>query len=263
MNTATSTAKETESKIDTKTIKFQIKRQLHPEQEAFWEEYEVPYKPSLNIIALLMLQNTNPIRTDNQTSTPVAYQANCLEEVCGSCTMVINGKVRQACSALVDKLEQPIRIEPMSKFPVVRDLWVNRSRMFKQLEWIQAWNPLDHYAPIGSGPAIDPDTQQKAYNWSRCMTCGCCLESCPQWSADEGFIGPQAIAQAMLFNSHPTGKTKADLRVKALMDNGLNVCGNAQNCAAVCPKELDLIGAISEANWQATKQLAKTFFGRH
>lgn len=50
---------------------------------------------------------------------------NCLEEVCGACSMVINGRARQSCSAIVDQLEQPIRLEPMSTFPVIRDLQVS------------------------------------------------------------------------------------------------------------------------------------------
>jgi succinate dehydrogenase / fumarate reductase, iron-sulfur subunit len=177
--------------------------------------------------------------------------------------MIINGKVRQACTALIDQLEQPISIEPLTKFPVVRDLMVDRKRMFESLKWIKSWVPIDNSTPIGKGPNILPEEQQKAYNFSRCMTCGCCLESCPQWSSDEAFIGPQAIAQAMLFNMHPTGKSQADERIKALIDNGLNICGNAQNCAAVCPKEVDLIEAIAEANWQATKYIAKSFLGNH
>jgi succinate dehydrogenase / fumarate reductase iron-sulfur subunit len=244
-----------------KTVKFKIKRQITPDSEAYWEEFEVPWKPSLNVITLLMMQHTNPTTTTGSKTTPASYDANCLEEVCGSCTMVINGKVRQACTALVDQLEQPISLEPMTKFPIVRDLIVDRKRMFESLKWVKAWIPIDGTAPLGSGPNVSPETQEKAYNWSRCMTCGCCLESCPQWSADEGFIGPQAIAQAALFNTHPTGKNQEGERVQALIDNGLNICGNAQNCAAVCPKEVDLIGAISEANWQATKQIAKKFFG--
>ena len=245
-----------------KVVKFKIKRQITPDSEAYWEEFETPWKPSLNIITLLMAQHTHPVTADGHKSTPATYDANCLEEVCGSCTMVINGRVQQACTALVDKLEQPITIEPMSKFPVVRDLMVDRKRMFESLKWIKAWNPIDNTAPLGEGPKVSPEEQEKAYNFSRCMTCGCCLESCPQWSSDEGFIGPQAIAQSVLFNIHPTGKSLEDERVKGLIDNGLNICGNAQNCAAVCPKEVDLIGAISQANWQATKYMAKQILGK-
>ncbi|MDX1920932.1 MAG: succinate dehydrogenase iron-sulfur subunit [Candidatus Caenarcaniphilales bacterium] len=244
-----------------KTVKYQIKRQITPDSEAYWEEFEVPWKPSLNIITLLMAQHENPCTSSGHKTTPVSYDANCLEEVCGSCTMIINGKVRQACTALVDQLEGTITIEPLKKFPLVRDLMVDRSRMFDSLKWIKGWVPIDNTAPTGKGPLVPPAEQEKAYNFSRCMTCGSCLESCPQWSAEEGFIGPQAIAQAVLFNTHPTGKSLSDERVKALIENGLNICGNAQNCAAVCPKEVDLIGAISEANWQATKYTAKQFFG--
>ncbi|HEY9885772.1 MAG TPA: succinate dehydrogenase iron-sulfur subunit [Vampirovibrionales bacterium] len=244
-----------------KTVKFKIKRQLTPQSEAYWEEFEMPWKPSLNVISLLMEQHTNPITTSGKDTVPVSYDSNCLEEVCGSCAMVINGKVRQACTALVDRLEQPITIEPLSKFPLVRDLQVNRERMFESLKWVEGWIPIDSTAAIGEGPRMSQEDQHKAYNFSRCMTCGSCLESCPQWSADESFIGPQAIAQAVLFNTHPTGKSLEGERIQALIDNGLNVCGNAQNCAAVCPKEVDLVGAISEANWQATKHVAKKFLG--
>ena len=69
-----------------------------------------------------------------EKTTPVAWDMNCLEEVCGACSMVINGRPRQSCTALIDKLEQPIRLKPMKTFPVVRDLQVDRSRMFDSLK---------------------------------------------------------------------------------------------------------------------------------
>jgi len=58
----------------------------------------------------------NPATSDGKKTTPVSYDSNCLEEICGSCAMLVNGKARMACSALVDKLEQPIRIEPFPNF---------------------------------------------------------------------------------------------------------------------------------------------------
>ena len=66
---------------------------------------------------------------------------NCLEEVCGACSMVINGRARQSCSAIVDQLEQPIRLEPMNTFPVIRDLQVDRSRMFDNLKTYESMDP--------------------------------------------------------------------------------------------------------------------------
>jgi len=95
----------------------------------------------MNVISSLMEIATNPVTTGGVTTSPITYDANCLEEVCGSCAMVINGKARMACSALVDQLEQPIRVEPLTKFPVVRDLAVDRSVIFENLKAVKAWFP--------------------------------------------------------------------------------------------------------------------------
>ena len=59
----------------------------------------------------------NPVNAEGEKTAPVCWESNCLEEVCGACSMVINGKPRQACTALIDKLEQPIRLEPMTHVP--------------------------------------------------------------------------------------------------------------------------------------------------
>ena len=140
---------------------------------------------------------------------------NCLEQVCGICTMVINGRVRQSCSALIDNLDQPIKLEPMSKFPNIRDLVVDRSQMFDHLKHVHAWIELDGTHDLGPGPRMDQDDVQERYAYSRCMTCGCCLEACPQYD-DDNYIGPQAIAQVRLFNMHPTGKMNRDERLEGI-----------------------------------------------
>lgn len=113
-----------------KTVKLIIKRQDNSESKPYEESFEIPYKENLNVIACLMEIRRNPVNSKGEKTTPVTWDMNCLEEVCGACSMVINGRARQSCSAIVDQLEQPIRLEPMSTFPVIRDLQVDRSRMF-------------------------------------------------------------------------------------------------------------------------------------
>ena len=117
-----------------RTVKLEIKRQSGTEGKAHWDAFEIPYKPGMNVISAMMDIAANPVTADGKETTPIAYDSNCLEEVCGSCSMRINGKARMACSALVDKLEQPIKLEPLSKFPVVRDLAVDRSVLFENLK---------------------------------------------------------------------------------------------------------------------------------
>ena len=66
-----------------------------------------------------------------------------------------------ACSALVDKLDQPIRREPFSKFPVVRDLAVDRQFMFESLKRVKGWIPIDGTYDLGEGPRMAPETQEE------------------------------------------------------------------------------------------------------
>ena len=134
----------------------------------------------MNIIQCLRDIAEKPYTRDGKESTPVSYDANCLEEVCGACAMLINGQPRQACSALVDNLEKPIRLEPLTKFPLVRDLVVDRSFMFESLKRTKCWIPIDGTYALGEGPRMSPATQEVGYPLSRCITCGNCLEICPR-----------------------------------------------------------------------------------
>ena len=94
----------------------------------------------------------NPVDRFGKPTTPVTYDSNCLEEVCGSCAMLINGRAAMACSALVHKLEHPIRLEPLARFRVIRDLAVDRSVLFENLKRVKAWVPVDGTYDLGPGP---------------------------------------------------------------------------------------------------------------
>ena len=240
-----------------KSLKIKIQRRDREGAEPRWETFEVPYRRNLNVISVLMDIRKNPVMADGRATTPPVWDMSCLEQVCGICTMVIDGRVRQSCSALIDDLllasaSDTVTLEPMSKFPNIRDLKVDRSRMFDHLKQVNAWIELDGTYDLGPGPHIPNAVAQERYAYSRCMTCGCCLEACPQYSGDQ-YIGPQAIAQARLFNMHPTGKMSMDERLEGLTgDDGITNCGNAQNCVQVCPMSIPLTRAIYETNRDMT-----------
>ncbi len=243
-----------------------IQRQDRPDAAPYWQTFNVPYRPNMNITSVLQAIAANPVTADGQKVAPINYDVAGLEEVCGSCTMVINGHVRQACSALVDQIrsehgDAPIIIRPMSKFPLIRDLVVDRSRMFNNLKRIKGWIPVDGYYHQGPGPNIDPATQDILYALSRCMTCGCCLEACPQFTLKNDFVGAQIFGQVQFFNSYPIGRIDADERLESVMgDGGITDCGNAQNCVKVCPKELPLTGAIGWVGRQTSIYALTKFF---
>jgi succinate dehydrogenase / fumarate reductase iron-sulfur subunit len=247
---------------DRKVI-IRVRRQDGPDKPARWEEFAVPHRPNLNIIACLQWIAAHPVTTDGKQTMPIVYDSGCLEEVCGACTMLINGKTRQSCSALVDKLEQPITLEPMTKFPLVRDLFVDRSRLFNDLKRVKAWVPIDGTYDLGPGPAISLTLNEERYPLSRCISCGCCLEACPQYTPTNKFVGAAVISQARLFNDHPIGKALKSERLDVLMEEGgVADCGKAGNCVEVCPKEIPLLESIAAVQRQATVHAIKGFFSK-
>jgi len=246
-----------------KTITLQIERRDSPDAPARWESFTVPYTKNANVISVLMQIQRAPVTSDGKATTPPAWDAACLEEVCGSCTMNINGKVRQACSALIDHLEpeKPIKLQPMKKFPLVRDLSVDRQKMFENLKRVKAWVPIDGTHDLGPGPRMSSEDAELRYTLSTCMTCGCCLEVCPQVSTSTAFIGAAAISQAKLFNDHPTGAMNKDERLHALMgEGGVTDCGKAGNCVQACPKGIPLTSSISDMHRETTKQALVDWF---
>ena len=291
MNTAASNPSQSNGSVTSlpQSINVRVLRQDGPGQPSYWERHQVDYEENMNVISVLQKIAANATTVEGDEVAPVAWDCGCLEEVCGSCTMVINGEVRQSCSALVDRLleDNPSEIElrPMSKFPVVRDLMVDRERLFQGLKKVKAWVPADSYYDMGPGDRISRKEQEQNYPLSQCMSCGCCLEACPQYQKielyrrpgeteeqyeerkkeayDQGFLGAAPISQAVLFNAHPTGKNLADDRMDALTGpGGIQACGNAQNCVSVCPKEIPLTTSIGKAGRAVTVYTLKKFFDR-
>lgn len=261
-----------------RTVRFRIKRSDGHQKNVRWEEFDVPVTSgsegtgSANVISCLQHIAANPVTRDGKRTTPIAYDVGCLEEVCGSCTMVINGKVRQACSCLIDACAprdgDVITLEPMTKFPVIRDLWVDRARLFAALKRTAAWVPIDGTYALGPGPQEMPDEQQVRYKLSECMSCGCCLEACPQYSLQEdardwerAFVGAAVISQARYFNMQATGAALEKQRLDVLSGpGGVSDCGNAQNCVKVCPKEIPLAESIAAMGRAVTVHRIKQFF---
>ena len=284
VSTSTSSSDRRPSKINVRVL-----RQDGPGTPPYWERHQVEYEPDMNVISVLQKIAAQAKTSEGKKVNPVAWDCGCLEEVCGSCTMVINGRVRQSCSALVDRLLEDnsaeIELQPMTKFPVVRDLMVDRSRLFHSLKRVQAGVPVDGYYDMGAGPRITRDDQEQNYPLSQCMSCGCCLDACPQFNkvevqrqageSDEAFearkkgayesefIGAHAISQAMLFNSHPVAKSLEKERLEVLTaPGGVQACGNAQNCVSVCPKQIPLTTSIARAGRAVTFYAFKKFFDR-
>ena len=255
-----------------RVVRVKVRRQEGPGKPERWESFDVPVDTGANVTSVLQWIAANPVTVEGKKTTPPVYDSGCLEEVCGSCTMVVNGRVRQACSALMDQYcpnaGDEMVLEPMSKFPVLRDLSVDRSRLFQTLKRVRAWVPVDGTYDLGSGPRESPSGQETRYVLSTCMSCGCCLEACPQYTLEEdaakwdsSFVGAAVISQVRYFNMHETGKALAKVRLTELSKpGGVSECGNAQNCVKVCPKEIPLTESIAAVGREVTLHNVREIF---
>jgi succinate dehydrogenase / fumarate reductase iron-sulfur subunit len=249
-----------------RSVELRVRRQDAPDTAPYWQSFRVAVRAGDNLVAVLRALRTGPVTGEGKRVDPVAFEHNCMEEVCGACAMLVDGKPKPACSTLLGELGDVIRLEPLPKFPVVRDLMVDRARLFEHLKRVNAWVRLDGPWDIHErAPRISQRQWAADYLYSRCMSCGICLAACPQFeeAADAGgFIGPAALAQVRLLNAHPIGRSDKTERLHAIMaDGGLTDCGNAQNCVRVCPKEIPLTTAIGELGRQTTVQALKDLFG--
>ena len=174
----------------------------------------------------------------------------------------------------------------MTKFPVIRDLVVDRSRMFETLKKIQAWLPVDSYFDMGPGPRQSQDRPGAGLPALQVHDLRLLPGGLPAVSEDRAaaaagrerrrvraprearpfdrtFMGAAAIAQIDLFNTNPIGQMNSRERLDALIaEGGIQVCGNAQNCVKVCPKEIPLTTSIARAGRAATFHILRKWFDR-
>ncbi len=244
--------------------KFTLKIYRGTPGNQYWEEFELERKPFYNITSALMEIQKNPITKQGKRVTPIAWEQGCLEVVCGSCSMLLNGRPVQGCVVLIDQVIQAsgsntITLAPFTTYPLIKDLIVDRTDMFENLKKIQAWIETDDALDKGFGPKVDPKVQDERYILSTCISCGCCNEACPQMNPNSKFLGPAVISQVRLFNAHPSGKLTAKERLVPMMEEGgVSDCGNAQNCVQVCPKDIPLTESISLIGRKVASQGIRT-----
>lgn len=242
------------------TVYLRIKRQASPKDKPYWENFSLEFCQNDTLLSILTKLTDDPRTSDGKETAPVHHECNCKEEICGACTVRVNGKPVMACSALVSSLpasspEKPIIVEPLEKFPVIRDLTVNKSRVFRSLTSVKNWVETDDFF---DPPLQYPQNKQlEMYSYAKCISCGSCYDSCPRTEkSSKSYLGPAAIAQVVKLCIHPRGKIDKNARLEAIMgDNGISKCGKALVCEKVCPKSVPLIRSIGRANREAIKKL--------
>ena len=220
-------------------VVFRILR-FDPEADskAHWESYQVELEPTDRVLDGLEAIKG---RVDGRLS----LRRSCAHGVCGSDAMLINGRNRLACKVLVKNLKQPIAIEPMRGFKVIKDLIVDMEGFFAKYRQVKPYLIEGEPAPEKER-LQSPAERERFDDTTKCILCGACTTSCPSFWANPDYIGPASIVQAhrFLFDSRDAGKEE---RLEVMNQNeGVWRCRTVFNCVEACPRGINVTRAIAE-----------------
>ena len=190
------------------------------------------------------------IDVDGKPARSITWECSCLQKKCGACAMVINGRPGLACDVRLSAFpEGKIKVEPLRKFPVIEDLMVDRTILYRNLETLHVWL---------TGDAVLSDRDQEtAYRASECLQCGCCLEICPNFYPDGKFFGMAAVPLTARLLTELSKEEYRDL-AKAYGKHVFAGCGKSLACREICPKRIDteelLVNANALAVWKRKKR---------
>ena len=211
-------------------IEISVRRQQSQSENTYIQKFTYTGDGNLTVADWLTEINQTEAISDR-----IAWECGCLENKCGACAMLINGYPALACGSFLKDVvkHEKIILEPLRKFPLVKDLVVDRSIMFDIMKDMKIYmNEKNSY-----DFSWNRKTQYKA---GQCLQCGCCLEICPNYMADNQFAGAAAMINAYKDIEQNTNDSHRDEMKKEYRKKFYEYCGQALSCKSVCPKHLPI-----------------------
>ena len=179
--------------------------------------------------------------TDGREVEPIIREQSCLQKKCGACAVVVDGRPALACGTRLRDFERKgyVSVGPLRKFPVIADLLVDRSVIFSQLTQLGIW--AENALPCPE------NTDDIAYEASRCLQCGCCLEVCPNFCPGEKFFGMSAAAAASRLLEQLPPSERRELE-KTYSRHFYSGCGKSLACRDICPAGIDTESLMVNSN---------------
>lgn len=204
-------------------------------------EYKLEETDSMTIFIAL-----NLIR--EKQDPDLSFDFVCRAGICGSCSMMINGRPRLACRTLTKDFPETITLMPLPAFKLIKDLSVNTGEWFAGMtKRVESWVHSNEETDISKlEKPIDPQEAQDVFELDRCIECGCCIASCATKLMREDFVGAAGMNRIVRFMIDPHDKrTDEDFYELVGNDDGVFGCMSLIACHDTCPKNLPLQSKIA------------------
>lgn len=217
-----------------------------------YEHFGIDADESATVLWVLeQLDLRTPLYTiDGKRTEKIGWECSCKQSMCGACAMIINGKPMLACKAFLSNLKNPVKLEPFHKFPLVKDLIVDKSILREHMMDMKLWIS-NEWNQSTDAKQTDVKTNESLYHSASCIQCGCCLEACPNYSGVDEFYGAMMMNTEYQIANQETERSEKKKDLRESKKHFTNGCSNSFACEEVCPAQVPLTYHISRLNSMA------------
>lgn len=240
--------------ITQNTYTFKILRYdaREPDIEPHFESYRIKVVSGLTILMVLL-------RIRDEIDGTLSFRSSCRSAVCGSCGMVINGKIDLACRTQVAAFgSNKIVLEPLPNLEIIKDLVVDLTPFWSMYEKVKPY--LIRTSPDPEKEIHQSEEERKRIDqYVNCILCACCYGACPVLARDPDYVGPAALAKLERFMLDSRDERPDDFLENVNNDKGVWGCDTILRCIDACPKDVRPTDSIVGLRKQLVK---KKLFGK-
>jgi len=213
-----------------------------PDDFPHMETFEVEEADGMTLYIVL-----NEIREHHDNS--LKFDFVCRAGICGSCSMLVNGRPTLACRTLTSKLDENITLAPLPLFELIGDLSIYTGKWMRYLnDHIETWIH-DKETELNVDKLeerMEPELADEIYELDRCVECGCCVAGCGTIQMRPSFIGAVGLNKVARYHLDPRDKRSDEDYYEIVGDeDGVFGCMTLLGCEDVCPKDLPLQSKIA------------------
>jgi len=229
--------------IDIEVLRYNPEKDAEPYHQTF----RVPFDEDTSV-----LQGLQYIKDHLDGS--LTFRWSCRMAICGSCGKMMNGEPGLSCHTFLRSFyPDGLRVEPLSHFPIIRDLAVDQSDFLRKLESIKPYIVRENERPVTEGVYRQSPAELGRYQqFSQCINCLLCYAACPQYGLNPDFTGPGLLSLLHRYNADSRDEGKAQRMPLVNAEEGVWGCTLVGYCSEVCPKQVDPAAAVNQNKVNST-----------